>query len=199
MMIVLNSDILGTGSGRYNRGGGLVDFVVLGLIMLGAQTIYDMNASVKAGISLFYSASYGSIQAAIAKLLREGRIEVADHETQGRRRKTYSILPEGRKAFFQWLVSKPSGTKLEVQILSRVYFAGLLTDEKNRSLLAQNLQAALDEGLNELLSLERELNSLEVANEHREIFKYQRTTLKYGIESHKMAKAFFEREFSLKR
>ncbi|AHC15392.1 Transcriptional regulator, PadR family [Salinispira pacifica] len=179
---------------RESNRGGIVDFVVLGLIMLGAQTIYDMNAAVKAGISLFYSASYGSIQAAIAKLLREGKIEIADYETEGRRRKRYGILPAGREAFYEWMMSIPSGTKLEVQILSRVYFAGLLPDDDGRKHLGENIRTAINNGLEELLALEKTLDSMDVSGELQEVFRYQRATLRYGIESHTMARSFFERE-----
>jgi len=46
--------------------------VILGLLMIQSLTLYELNQSFKQGISMFYSASFGSLQAAVKSLLSKG-------------------------------------------------------------------------------------------------------------------------------
>lgn len=43
--------------------------VILGLLMLWPQSLYELTKSFEAGISLFYSASTGSIKRALLSLI----------------------------------------------------------------------------------------------------------------------------------
>ncbi len=43
--------------------------VVLGLLIIQSLTLYDLNRAFKQGISLFYSASFGSLQIAVKNCL----------------------------------------------------------------------------------------------------------------------------------
>ena len=50
--------------------------VILGLLMLWPQSLYELTKNFEAGVSLFYSASTGSIKRALDGLLADGRIAV---------------------------------------------------------------------------------------------------------------------------
>ena len=52
--------------------------VILGLLLLAPMSLYDLIKAFEQGISLFYSASSGSIKRALDGLLKKGYIVVAD-------------------------------------------------------------------------------------------------------------------------
>ena len=49
-----------------------MDNIILGLLLMCNRTIYQLRERIDKGISLMYSSSMGSIQAAIKKLLNCG-------------------------------------------------------------------------------------------------------------------------------
>src|SRR5699024_9765083 len=69
--------------------------VILGLLMLWPQSLYEPTKHFTAGISLFYSASTGSIKRALDRLIEDEYIAVAsEHGPRGK--KTYEVTPTGR-------------------------------------------------------------------------------------------------------
>ena len=62
--------------------------VILGLLLIAPQSLYGLVKAFEAGVSLFYSASSGSIKRALDGLLAQGLIEVA------------SVEP---RVFYRWL------------------------------------------------------------------------------------------------
>ena len=75
------------------KGGGM-DNIILGLLLLQSRTIYQLRKRINEGLSLMYSCSMGSIQAAIKKLLQSGYIKVSEIEEKRPcvREKAYSIV-----------------------------------------------------------------------------------------------------------
>ncbi len=82
-----------------------MEFVILGLLALRAMTVYEINKALKRGVSLFYSASFGSINAAIGRLLEKGWIFSDEKVENGRNKKIFHLMPAGREAFLDWLNS----------------------------------------------------------------------------------------------
>src|SRR5512139_1502134 len=107
----------------------IMEHVVLGLLMIQSLTIYGLNRAFKQGISLFYSASYGSLQTAVKNLLGKGWIVFEERVDHGRNKKVYSITEQGRRAFYEWMLEEIPANKLEVTALSKVFFLGLMTSE----------------------------------------------------------------------
>ncbi|MCR2806596.1 PadR family transcriptional regulator [Paenibacillus soyae] len=171
-----------------------MEFVVLGLLMMQSQTVYELNQSFKRGISLFYSASYGSLQAALKKLLEKGWVAYSEEVENGRHKKVYAALPAGQEAFLEWMRSETPDSKLEVTALSKMFFLGLVEGYEEKRAILKEITEKLDSALSGLEALDRELEHMDVPEPYRDIFRYQRKTLEYGIGSHRFAREWFARE-----
>ena len=63
-----------------------MEYLILGLLILTPMTGYDLQQFIRQNLALICSHSAGSVQTALAKLEREGRITAAESR-EGRRRK----------------------------------------------------------------------------------------------------------------
>lgn len=165
-----------------------MEYVILGLLLLRSQTLYELNGAFKRGVSLFYSASYGSLQTTLKKLLAKGLIDFAEEIGNGRRKKVYAVLPEGREAFFAWMSAETPENKLEVTVLSKVYFLGLVEGTEGKCAILTEIASRIDRELEQLESVDRGLDHVRVQAEHMDIFHYHLHTLQYGIGSHRFAR-----------
>lgn len=163
-----------------------MEYVVLGLLLIEDMTIYLIKKNFSGNISLFYSDSMGGLQAAIKSLLNKGFISFRDTVENGRKKKVYSITESGKKAFYEWMWEEIPEKKLEEGVLSRVYFLGLFGKEDRKSILDKIiLQVKNSE---EFLALkEKELAEIELPDNYKDVFKYQFSTLKYGLLQHRAA------------
>ncbi len=164
--------------------------VILGLLLLGPSTLYSLKKQFENGVSLFYSASLGSLGTALSSLLAKGLVEVADSVENGRSKKTYSVTARGRAAFIEWMVEPITQRDLETVALSKLYFFGSLSPD-DRSLAHERIEERLAADEAELTQLSQQLDGMEVAEEHRAILFYRRQVLEYGLRSHAMARSFF--------
>ncbi len=169
-----------------------MEYVVLGLLMLKNQTLYELNKSFEQGISLFYSASYGSLQIAIKNLLKKGFITFEKKTDNGRNKKIYMISDNGKEAFFEWMVSDISTNKLEVTALSKVFFLGLVDSTQKKKEILKEIIEKIQIVEKELKNLEHEIIKSEIPESYKSVFYYQLKTLDYGIQAHKFAKDWFE-------
>lgn len=166
--------------------------VVLGLLILLPMTLYDLNQAFKQGISLFYSASMGSLQVAVRNLLGKGWIVCAERVERGRNKKVYSITEDGRAAFYQWMLAETPANKLEVTALSKVYFLGLVPEAAQRRQILVEILARIDAVYGQLSGLQDEIGRLDPPEAYRDILKFQLKTLDYGLQAHVFARAWFE-------
>jgi DNA-binding PadR family transcriptional regulator len=170
----------------------LVEFCVLGLLMMRDMTIYQLNRSFETSLSLFYSASLGSLQVALKKLISKNLVTCREDLTGPRRRKTYSLEASGREAFLSAMFSDIPPNKLEVTALSRLFFLGLLPDQAMRESILARIVAAIREALCGLERAEAGLESLAIPADFRGIFRYQKKTMGYGVMAHRAALSWFE-------
>lgn len=168
-----------------------MEHVVLGLLMVQSLTLYGLNRAFKQGISLFYSASYGSLQAAVKNLLGKGWIVFEEQVEKGRNKKVYSITEQGRRAFYEWMLEDIPANKLEVTALSKVFFLGLMEGREQKRKIVQEILNKVDIVQNELSEMQQEISQYEVPDPYREIFKYQVKTLDYGLQAHAFAREWF--------
>ena len=166
--------------------------VILGLLLLRPATLYSLSKQFEQGVSLFYSASLGSLRAAVAVLLERGLVTVAGSVENGRNKKTYSITDAGRTAFTEWMTAPITGGDLETIALSKVYFLGMLTDPVSRATVLAGIVDRIRADQRQLVSLAGHLDAVDIPQEDAEIFKYQRITLDYGLLTHRTAREFFE-------
>ncbi|MCO1654590.1 PadR family transcriptional regulator [Pseudonocardia humida] len=164
--------------------------VILGLLLIAPQSLYGLVKAFETGVSLFYSASSGSIKRALDGLLAQGLIEAASIEPGARGKKVYRVTDAGRAEFGSWMTGDPTGSDLEAAALPRLFFLGLL-EPADRAPVLRRITARIESDLDGLVALSRRLDSVDVPDEHRDVATHQFATLDYGIASHRFALAWF--------
>lgn len=170
-------------------------FVILGLLLTGPLSLYDVRKRFTAGISLFYSASFGSIRRALQQLVADGAATVSDEPGSARGKRLYSVTEGGRTAFQAWMREPvASGADSETTMLAKVYLLGRLDDPADRRdvLTALRTRARLD--LEALTATARDVDAAarDLPPEHRALFAPQRATLDYGLRAHALAVAWLD-------
>lgn len=168
-----------------------MEFVILGLLMIQPMTYYELNRSFKQGISLFYSASYGSLQTTGRKLLDKGHLVFVESVERGRHKKTFHITESGAKAFLEWMGSDIPASRLETVALTRLYFLGMIGDPDRKRRIADRIVEAIESSLEEMEATRQGLEALRIPEEYLPIFRYQKLTADYGIMSHRAALDWF--------
>lgn len=171
--------------------------VILGLLILADQSLYDLVKNFRAGVSLFYSASSGSIKRALDGLLASGLIEVASVEEGSRGRKVYRVTDAGRRDFHRWMEDELSGADAENEMLSRLYFLGLVERARHDLVLGQ-IRRRLESDLAELTALDQRLDQQGVPEDFHEVATHQLRTLDYGIASHRFALGWLSDQYGAK-
>ena len=164
--------------------------VILGLLLIKPQSLYDLVKSFEAAVSLFYSASSGSIRRALETLLTRGLIEVDEVQQGARARKAYRVTDAGRQEFHSWITGPVTGPDAEVAALPRLFFLGLLEPAERAEILPR-ITARIQDDLARLESLAERLDTMEVPEGFDEVFTYQRATLDYGLAGHRFALDWF--------
>lgn len=72
----------------------------------GSATPYDVKAGVAGSLGYFWEFPHSQLYAAPDKLVTRGFL-VVEQELGGRRRKSYSITPEGEQALERWIADPP--------------------------------------------------------------------------------------------
>ena len=165
--------------------------VILGLLLLNPMTLYGLNKQFGAGVSLFYSASLGSIRSALLTLLRTELVTVAASVENGRNKRTYSITPTGRTAFAQWMLAPITSGDLETTALAKLYLLGLVTVDE-RQVVLEDIVARIGADEHALERTAVELDTIELPARYHEIFRFQRLALDYGLQAHRNGRTFFE-------
>ncbi|MBF0697126.1 PadR family transcriptional regulator [Actinomyces bowdenii] len=160
--------------------------VILGLLLLRTMSLYDLVRAFEAGVSLFYSASSGSIKRALDDLRSRGLVEAEPVRPGTRGRKAYRVTKAGRHAFEQWMLSTPAESDAERAMLSRLYFLGLL-EAPERSRVISAIRTRLEADLARLEAVSRQVDDVQVPADMEEVARYQRVTLDYGLASYRHA------------
>lgn len=164
--------------------------VILGLLLIAPQSLYGLVKAFEMGVSLFYSASSGSIKRALDGLLADGLIEVASTEPAARGKKVYRVTEAGRAEFRSWMTGEPTGPDAEAAALPRLFFLGLL-EPAERAPVLRRIIARIESDLDQFVALGQRLRAVDIAAEHRDLATHQFATLDYGISAHRFALAWF--------
>jgi PadR family transcriptional regulator, regulatory protein AphA len=114
-------------------------YVVLGMLKLGRRTGYEIKGLVDVSTRFFWAASYGQIYPELRRLEKLGLVRGEREDSDGRRRKSYELTPDGERALREWLTSdKPLHLELRNEGLLRLFFADELEAEE-RAALWRNL------------------------------------------------------------
>ncbi|MDY0908300.1 PadR family transcriptional regulator [Microbacterium sp. CFBP9034] len=164
-----------------------MQFVILGLLLLAPMSLYDLHKQFSAGPSLFYSASFGSLQRALRQLVEQGLVTATDAPDSARRRKLHSPTAEGIAAWHSWMHEPIGGAHAETAMLAKVYLLGLLEPGQERDDALAALKTSVNAALAELREVARALDAEDVPAPFADVFRYQRATLDYGLRSHEFA------------
>jgi DNA-binding PadR family transcriptional regulator len=156
-------------------------FLILGLLMIQNMTIYDIKTTLERKISPFYAASYGSIQAAIRKLLKNNHVTFTEKVENGRNKKVYSITAAGQEAFFAWMREDLSVSKFNDEALVKVFFFGFISREERIRLLSDYIELMTAE-YKEMAVFQQSALTMDISAEHQEIYNYQMASLDYGVQ-----------------
>jgi DNA-binding PadR family transcriptional regulator len=166
--------------------------VVLGLLIIQSLTLYELNQAFKQGISMFYSASYGSLQAAVKNLLQKEMVVFEEKVDRGRNKKVYSITENGRAAFYTWMLADTPVSKLEVTALSKIYFLGLIPEVPQKKQIVIEIMRQTQAVQDELVEMNEAIRQMNIPDTYQEILHFQLKTLEYGIKSHAFAREWFQ-------
>ena len=153
-----------------------MEFVILGMLIQGSLSGYDLKKCIDAGVGVFFKTSYGSLYPALKKLLNRNSIHMVEDNNSGRSKKIYSINEQGKEEFMEWLVQPASATESFNQHLVKVYFFDLLPRATCDRLLLE-YEISNRNYLQKLESLEKDFRKLE----NREVHYYKLSTLYFGI------------------
>ena len=162
-----------------------MQFLILGLLLHGPLSAYDLRKRFTAGISLFYSASLGSIQRALGALEAQGWVTTEVVTGPGRRKHLHTVTESGRNAWREWMVSPISESDAEQVALAKVYLLGSMPPEDRDEVIgALRRRAGAD--LDRLTSLRAEIDAQTVPEQFRDVMRFRQATLDYGIRSHEL-------------
>ena len=159
-------------------------YVVLGLVASrGPSTPYELKTAVAGSIGYFWSFPHAQLYSEPPRLAEAGLL-VEERESGGRRRRRFSVTPEGLNALRSWL-GEPTADSAELRDpgLLKLFFSDLGTSADVAGLAAEQ------EGVHQRrLSAYRELDDqLELAG----IDNHGRRTLQLGLRYEAMAVEFW--------
>ncbi len=116
--------------------------MVLGFLMRGSMTGYELKKRFSLSFSFFSALSYGSIYPALKRLEQEGlitlKVEIQDGSPN---RKVYTITNSGRKFFLENLRTPFTLERQKSAFLSRLFFFSHLTREERLATASRYLQS----------------------------------------------------------
>jgi DNA-binding PadR family transcriptional regulator len=105
--------------------------MLLGFLMSGSMTGYELKKKFSISFSFFSALSYGSIYPALKKMEQEGwitlKVEIQDGSPN---RKIYTITDAGRKVFLETLQSPFALERPKNAFIARLFFFAYLTPEE---------------------------------------------------------------------
>ena len=107
-----------------------MEYLILGLLILSPMTGYELQQFIKKNLALICSHSAGSVQTALSKLEKEGKVTASETAEGKRRKKRFSITEAGRASFSGWVAQPMQADRVKNMELSRLFFAGLAQPEE---------------------------------------------------------------------
>ena len=98
-------------------------FAILGMLISGPRSGYDLKKDFEEQISSFWNESLGQIYPALKRLHEESLVTVRVKKNKGRpERKVYRITAKGETLFQQWLKQPAEPMKWRNELLLKVFF-----------------------------------------------------------------------------
>lgn len=161
--------------------------LILGLLILSPMTGYELQQFIKKNLALICSHSAGSVQTALAKLEKAGKVTATETLEGRRRKKTFSITEAGRAAFSRWVAQPMQADKVKNMELSRLFFAGLAQPEARLAALRDYIRQ-MEEIRQILCAIQarfQQMRQQELPPGHDwpQVLRFQGYTIQYGIDA----------------
>lgn len=162
-----------------------MEYMILGLLLLSPMTGYELQQFIKKHLALICSHSAGSVQTALAKLEKGGKITASETAEGRRRKKVFAITDAGRSAFSAWVAQPMQAEKVKNMELSRLFFAGLAKPEERLAAIrdyigqleaARGVLRAIQERFQQV-----DPRTLPPDTDWPQVLRFQGYTLAYGI------------------
>ncbi|HBE79335.1 MAG TPA: PadR family transcriptional regulator [Firmicutes bacterium] len=150
----------------------MLEYIILGFLMHGEMSGYDLKQYMAKSTANFFDASFGSIYPALKRLEARGFIHSREVVNAGKYKKIYIISENGKSDFMNWLEEPIKFAQTKLDHLVKVFFLGLLPKEK----AIEKLQAFIKEVK---LSLDQLRKSQPRIKEKADMCQF--STLLYGI------------------
>ncbi|CAN7759139.1 PadR family transcriptional regulator [Paenibacillus sp. LjRoot153] len=169
------------------------DKIILGLLLDGDKSSYDLKKSMESSTGFFYNSSQGSIQPALKKLIQNGHIQVTEEHRGARIKKVYSVTEEGEKAFLQWAGEPIALDKPRDPALVKMFFFNYVEDHQKLVLVEAYLREI--ETVETTLKMIQQMNREQIGN-NRELLKNPKVksrldTLEFGSEYYAFLKEWY--------
>ncbi|TYP68078.1 virulence activator alpha [Paenibacillus methanolicus] len=160
----------------------MLEYAILGLLMEGKLSGYDIKKTMDSSVGLFYRASYGSLYPALKRMAERGWLSV-EELASSKNKKLYAMLPEGEAAFKAWLAEPLQMSRSE--LLIKIFFYDYLDEETRQSNLAEYQQKlAVERG--RLAAVEGIVSKELAALPNPRDYYYRVSVLSYGIDYFEM-------------
>jgi DNA-binding PadR family transcriptional regulator len=155
----------------------MLEFIILGFLMYGETSGYDLKQWMTKSTSYFFDASFGSIYPAL-KRLGDKQLVIFKESVEGSKyKKVYQITETGKEVFMKWIAEPIVFEKSKQDHLVKIFFYEFLPKEK----AIANLK-----GLIEVIQpIEKNLiGQKEEATEKYDAYQfyYRYATMAYGID-----------------
>jgi len=127
----------------------MLEYIILGMLMQGEMSGYDLKQRMVECTSYFFDASFGSIYPALKRMEDKGYIIYRETVEGNKFKKMYSITENGKLYFLYWLEKPINFSKANHSYLVNIYFYNLLPIEKATANIRHFVEV-LKQHLNEL-------------------------------------------------
>lgn len=162
-----------------------MEYLILGLLVLSPMTGYELQQFIRKNLALICSHSAGSVQTALSKLEKDGKVTVSEASEGRRRKKIFSITDAGRSAFSSWVAQPMQADKVKNMELSRLFFAGLAQPEERLAAIRDYIRQ-LKETRGVLWAIREYFQKLDpqelpTGTDWSQVLRFQGYTIQYGI------------------
>lgn len=150
----------------------MLEYIILGILMYGDKSGYELKQYIQKIMSNFFDASFGSIYPALRRMENKEIIVSRETVERGKYKKLYTISDSGKSEFMNWMDQPVEFSRTKPDHLIKVFFCGFLPKDKVKE---------------HLCVLKREVEPILHMLEHHEseVKKkhdiYQFSTLKFGV------------------
>lgn len=160
----------------------MIEQVVLGMLMQGQMSGYDIKKITEQSVGIFYKMSYGSLYPALKRLV-ELQWVTEEETNNSKNKKLYSNTDEGRKQFLLWLREPLQSNKREYLI--KIFFYDYL-DEATRTLNITMYQQSIQQIIAQIEAVQSIVTQELAELDNKDDYYYRVSVMHYGLHFYNM-------------